>query len=123
MPRPNYCCFDIMATLIVSLAISVQLIYYCGVGNRVVPLAVGNIIGVTIWKPTQETEEIVYAAGYNHKRERHLNGDLLETFKRATVLIMYSFNVLTSNALSMQRDVKLIGGHKLPVLVGAHLLA
>eukprot|EP01083_Nonionella_stella_P022254 61559_1 len=79
-----------------------------GEGITVAPFAAGNMIGGTIWKITKETEEIVYAVGYNHKRERHLNGAVLETFQRPTVLITDSFNVLTSHPLRRQRDVKLI---------------
>jgi cleavage and polyadenylation specificity factor subunit 2 len=29
------------------------------------------MIGGTVWKITKETEEIVYAVDYNHKKERY----------------------------------------------------
>ena len=41
-----------------------------GQGIRITPYAAGHMIGGTIWKITKETEEIVYAVDYNHKKER-----------------------------------------------------
>ena len=37
-------------------------------------------------------EDIVYAVDYNHKRERHLNGCVLETISRPALLITDAFN-------------------------------
>lgn len=41
-------------------------------GNiEITPYAAGHIIGGTIWKIKKETEEILYAVDYNHKKERY----------------------------------------------------
>lgn len=41
-----------------------------------------DTVGGTIWKITKETEEIIYAVSYNQKKERHLNGTVLETLTK-----------------------------------------
>jgi len=38
---------------------------------EITPYAAGHMIGGTIWKIKKETEEIVYAVDYNHKKERY----------------------------------------------------
>lgn len=35
-----------------------------------------------MWKISKDTEEILYAIDYNHKRERHLDDTVLGTLKR-----------------------------------------
>lgn len=39
-------------------------------GVSVVPLAAGHTIGGTVWRIKKDTDEIVYAVSYNHKKER-----------------------------------------------------
>lgn len=57
-------------------------------GMTVTPYNAGHMLGGAIWKITKETEEIVYAVEFNHKRERHLNATVLEfCSSRPTVLI------------------------------------
>jgi hypothetical protein len=41
-----------------------------------------DMVGGTIWKIAKETEEIIYAVSYNQKKERHLNGTVLETLTK-----------------------------------------
>lgn len=64
-----------------------------GQGLTIIPLPAGHMIGGTIWKITKEgEEEIVYAMDFNHKRERHLNGCVLETIRMPSVLIVDAYN-------------------------------
>lgn len=75
-------------------------------GNIVVtPYAAGHSVGGTIWKITKETEEIVYAVDYNHRKERHLSGSVLITFRRPTVLITDAVNgLLTQDPMMKNRE-------------------
>ena len=41
-----------------------------GQGITITPYAAGHTIGGAIWKIRKDTEEIVYAMDYNHKKER-----------------------------------------------------
>eukprot|EP00479_Gromia_sphaerica_P011846 TRINITY_DN6022_c0_g1_i1.p1 TRINITY_DN6022_c0_g1~~TRINITY_DN6022_c0_g1_i1.p1 ORF type:complete len:250 (+),score=27.03 TRINITY_DN6022_c0_g1_i1:201-950(+) len=74
----------------------------------VTPFASGNMLGGTIWRISKETENIIYAVDYNHKRERHLNRTVLETFERPTVLITDAFNYGWSHKNRKFRDSELI---------------
>ena len=56
-------------------------------GIVVTAFPAGHLIGGTVWKITKDTEEIVYAVDYNHRRERHLVGTPLDTILRPTLLI------------------------------------
>ena len=67
------------------------------------------MIGGTIWKIKKETEEIVYAVDYNHKKERHLNPTVLETLNRPTLLITDAYSVLTAEQNMRNRDTELFG--------------
>jgi cleavage and polyadenylation specificity factor subunit 2 len=40
---------------------------------QIFPLAAGHMIGGTVWRMKKETEEIVYAVDYNHRKERCLS--------------------------------------------------
>ncbi|XP_035228825.1 cleavage and polyadenylation specificity factor subunit 2-like, partial [Stegodyphus dumicola] len=64
-----------------------------GQGITITPLPGGHMIGGTIWKIVKDGEEdIIYAVDFNHKKERHLNGCILETFNRPSLLITDSYN-------------------------------
>ena len=39
----------------------------------VTPYPAGHLIGGALWKISKETDEIVYAVDYNHKKEMHLD--------------------------------------------------
>lgn len=79
-----------------------------GAGIEITPYAAGHMIGGTVWKICKETEEIVYAVDYNHKKERHLNGSVLETLTRPTLLITDAYNALVSQANRRSRDGELL---------------
>eukprot|EP00761_Pharyngomonas_kirbyi_P001174 gb/GECH01001176.1/.p1 GENE.gb/GECH01001176.1/~~gb/GECH01001176.1/.p1 ORF type:complete len:727 (+),score=167.88 gb/GECH01001176.1/:1-2181(+) len=76
-------------------------------GITVTPHAAGHMLGGTVWRITKETEEIVYAIDYNHKRERHLNGiENLEKFRRPSLLITDAHSVGSSQV--KKRDSQFI---------------
>ena len=51
-----------------------------GTNLTITPYAAGHTLGGSIWKVTQETDDLLYAPDFNHKKERHLNGTVLETW-------------------------------------------
>ncbi|CAL8467688.1 g7226 [Coccomyxa elongata] len=66
-----------------------------GEGFSITPFAAGHLLGGCIWRiTTPEEEHIVYAVHYNHKKERHLNGGVLDSFSRPAVLITDADNAL-----------------------------
>ncbi|XP_051121439.1 cleavage and polyadenylation specificity factor subunit 2 isoform X2 [Andrographis paniculata] len=73
--------------------------YMSGKGEGIViaPHAAGHLLGGTVWKITKDGEDVIYAVDFNHRKERHLNGTVLESFVRPAVLITDSFNALLSN--------------------------
>lgn len=82
-----------------------------GHGLQITPLAAGHMIGGTIWKILKDgEEEIVYAVDYNHKKERHLNGCVLESkyFSRPHLMITDAFNATYNQARRRQRDEQLM---------------
>eukprot|EP01112_Ceratiomyxa_fruticulosa_P013936 TRINITY_DN3952_c0_g1_i2.p1 TRINITY_DN3952_c0_g1~~TRINITY_DN3952_c0_g1_i2.p1 ORF type:complete len:765 (-),score=147.43 TRINITY_DN3952_c0_g1_i2:128-2422(-) len=79
-----------------------------GVGIVITPYAAGHQIGGTVWKITKESDEIVYAVDYNHKKERHLNGTILETLTRPTLLITDAFNAFNQQNTRKLRDNELL---------------
>lgn len=98
-------------------------------GITITAFAAGHTIGGTIWKITKDTEEIVYAVDYNHKKERyfisfvlfklcnlfnrHLNGTILhlnnQALSRPSILITDSYNSLVTQPGRKQRDTLLFG--------------
>ncbi|KAG8232889.1 hypothetical protein J437_LFUL004759 [Ladona fulva] len=80
-----------------------------GYGLTITPLPAGHMIGGTIWKIVKVGEEdIVYAADFNHKKERHLNGCELERLQRPSLLITDAFNATYQQARRRTRDEKLM---------------
>jgi len=80
-----------------------------GHGLTITPLPAGHIIGGTIWKIMKDGEEdIVYAVDYNHKRERHLNGCVLESISRPALLITDAFNATYQQTRRRVRDEQLM---------------
>ncbi|XP_071478507.1 cleavage and polyadenylation specificity factor subunit 2-like [Diadema antillarum] len=80
-----------------------------GHGLTITPLPGGHMIGGTIWKIVKDgEEEIIYAVDYNHKKERHLNGAVLETISRPSLLITDCFNATYVQARRRARDEKLM---------------
>lgn len=80
-----------------------------GHGLTITALPAGHMIGGTLWKIVKDGEEdIVYAIDYNHKKERHLNGCILEAISRPSVLITDSFNATYVQARRRARDEQLM---------------
>lgn len=63
-------------------------------GITIKPHAAGHTIGGAIWQVVKDTENILYAVDFNHRRERHLDPTRLAKLKRPTVLIMDAHNAL-----------------------------
>ncbi|KAJ7523061.1 hypothetical protein O6H91_18G035900 [Diphasiastrum complanatum] len=79
-----------------------------GEGISITPYAAGHLLGGTIWKITKDTEDIIYAVDFNHRKERHLNGTVLEMFIRPAVLITDAYNALNSQPSRRQRDQQFV---------------
>ncbi|XP_033637127.1 cleavage and polyadenylation specificity factor subunit 2-like [Asterias rubens] len=80
-----------------------------GHGLTITPLPAGHMIGGTLWKIVKDgEEEIIYGIDYNHKKERHLNGCVLETINRPSLLITDAFNATYIQARRRLRDEQLM---------------
>lgn len=80
-----------------------------GQGIAITPLPGGHMIGGTIWKIVKDGEEdIIYAVDFNHKKERHLNGCVLENINRPSLLITDSYNATYIQPRRRLRDEKLM---------------
>lgn len=121
--------FLLTGTLSLILLYRTNMCILLGKGGNieVTPYAAGHIIGGTIWKIKKETEEIVYAVDYNHKKERygdtiviakysiwlslfrHLNPTVLETLNRPTLLITDAFSALSAETNMRNRDTEFFG--------------
>ncbi|KAG4098147.1 Metallo-hydrolase/oxidoreductase [Neocallimastix lanati (nom. inval.)] len=81
-------------------------------GIIITAYSAGHTLGGTIWKIKKDTDEILYAVNYNHKKERHLEGTQLhlnsELFARPSLLITDSRNSLNVQPSRKQRDSFLI---------------
>lgn len=80
-----------------------------GHGLTITPHAAGHMVGGTIWKIVKDGEEVfVYAVDYNHKKERHLDGAMLESLSRPHILITDAYNSLNVQARRKERDQALL---------------
>lgn len=80
-----------------------------GHGIQITPLPAGHMLGGTIWKIIKDgEEEIVYAVDYNHKKERHLNGCVLENISRPSLMITDAFNATYVQSRRRARDEQLL---------------
>lgn len=75
-----------------------------GEGIVIAPHVAGHLLGGTVWKITKDGEDVVYAVDFNHRKERHLNGTVLESFVRPAVLITDAYNALNNQHYKRQRD-------------------
>ncbi|OSX68304.1 hypothetical protein BU14_3046s0001, partial [Porphyra umbilicalis] len=57
-------------------------------GVTVTPYAAGRVLGGTVWSVRVDSEEVVYAPVFNHRRERLLNPSALGTLSRPSTLIV-----------------------------------
>jgi cleavage and polyadenylation specificity factor subunit 2 len=85
-----------------------------GAGITITPYAAGHVVGGAIFKIAVETEEVVYAMDYNHRKERHLDGTILESLVRPTLLITGARNALRRLPPRRERDSQFISA-----LIGA----
>lgn len=79
-----------------------------GEGIVIAPHVAGHLLGGTIWKITKDGEDVIYAVDFNHRKERHLNGTVLESFARPAVLITDAYNALNNQPARRQRDQEFI---------------
>eukprot|EP01135_Chromosphaera_perkinsii_P000762 Nk52_evm50s151 gene=Nk52_evmTU50s151 len=91
-------------------------------GITITPYAAGHMLGGTVWKIEKETEEIVYAVDFNHRKERHLNGSVLESLERPTLLITDALNAKVEAAPRRQTDQDLVGKILTTVRDGGNVL-
>ncbi|KAL9259985.1 Cleavage and polyadenylation specificity factor subunit 2-like protein [Drosera capensis] len=80
-----------------------------GEGIVIAPHVAGHLLGGTLWKITKDGEDVIYAVDFNHRKERHLNGTVLESFVRPAVLITDAFNALNNQPYRRQRDQEFLG--------------
>ncbi|MFS7950321.1 putative metallo-beta-lactamase, cleavage and polyadenylation specificity factor subunit 2 [Helianthus anomalus] len=75
-----------------------------GEGIVIAPHVAGHLLGGTVWKITKDGEDVIYAVDFNHRKERHLHGTVLESFVRPAVLITDAYNALSNQPSRRQRD-------------------
>ncbi|XP_070016305.1 cleavage and polyadenylation specificity factor subunit 2-like [Nicotiana tabacum] len=67
-------------------------------------------------------EDVIYAVDFNHRKERHLNGTVLQSFVRPAVLITDAFNALNNQPSRRQRDQEFLDAIEKTVNVGGNVL-
>jgi cleavage and polyadenylation specificity factor subunit 2 len=77
---------------------------FAEVGIDITPYAAGHMVGGAVWKIVKETDEILYAVDFNHRKERHLNPSVVESLLRPSVLITDSFSVQTPSQSRTEAD-------------------
>jgi cleavage and polyadenylation specificity factor subunit 2 len=81
-----------------------------GEGIVIAPHVAGHMLGGSIWRITKDGEDVIYAVDYNHRKERHLNGTVLQSFVRPAVLITDAYHALYTNQTArQQRDKEFLG--------------
>lgn len=76
-----------------------------GEGIVVAPHVAGHLLGGTVWKITKDGEDVIYAVDYNRRKEKHLNGTVLESFVRPAGLITDAYNALHNQPPRQQREM------------------
>ncbi|XP_044507077.1 cleavage and polyadenylation specificity factor subunit 2 [Mangifera indica] len=76
-----------------------------GEGIVIAPHVAGHLLGGTVWKITKDGEDVIYAVDYNRRKEKHLNGTVLESFVRPAVLITDAYNALNNQPPRQQREI------------------
>ncbi|KAK2653889.1 hypothetical protein Ddye_013745 [Dipteronia dyeriana] len=76
-----------------------------GEGIVIAPHMAGHLLGGTVWKITKDGEDVIYAVDYNRRKEKHLNGTVLESFVRPAVLITDAYNALNNQPPRQQREI------------------
>ncbi|EPZ32528.1 Beta-Casp domain-containing protein [Rozella allomycis CSF55] len=78
-------------------------------GIHAVPYNAGHSLGACIWRLRKDTDDIVYAVGYNHRKEKYVNEASLDAISRPTLLITDSKHSLSSTNPRKQREGELFG--------------
>ena len=65
------------------------------------PHSSGHSVGGCVWRIVCEGAVLLYAVDYNHSRERHLEGGLLEAFTRPSLLVMDAASLSPPPALPL----------------------
>lgn len=76
-----------------------------GKGIVITPHAAGHMLGGAVWNIKKNTESIVYAVDFNHRRERHLNPTTLSSFSRPSHLIIASARSQTRTETKKNTDI------------------
>ncbi|KAG0235113.1 cleavage and polyadenylation specificity factor subunit 2, partial [Mortierella sp. GBA43] len=69
-------------------------------GITITASSAGHTVGGTVWKISKDTESILYAVDYNHRKDKHLDGTVLlqsdgnapQEFQRPSLMITDAFN-------------------------------
>ncbi|KAI4311930.1 hypothetical protein MLD38_036794 [Melastoma candidum] len=93
-----------------------------GEGIVISPHVAGHLLGGTIWKITKDGEDVLYAVDFNHRREKLLNGTILESFVRPAVLITDAYNALNNQLPIKQRERALIDTIRRTLEFGGNVL-
>ncbi|XP_030475176.2 cleavage and polyadenylation specificity factor subunit 2 isoform X2 [Syzygium oleosum] len=98
--------------------------HFSGKGEGIVisPHVAGHLLGGTIWKISKDGEDVIYAVDFNHRKEKHLNGTVLESFVRPAVLITDAYNALNNQLPTKQRERGFIDAIKKTVEAGGNVL-
>eukprot|EP01116_Phalansterium_solitarium_P003529 TRINITY_DN14340_c0_g1_i1.p2 TRINITY_DN14340_c0_g1~~TRINITY_DN14340_c0_g1_i1.p2 ORF type:complete len:733 (-),score=366.09 TRINITY_DN14340_c0_g1_i1:191-2389(-) len=78
-----------------------------GAGIEIVAGAAGRTMGGAFWTIRKESEQVVYAVDFNHKKERHLAEAAVSTVVRPTLLITDAVNALATVPSRKERDSEL----------------
>ncbi|KAM7251113.1 hypothetical protein ACFE04_022996 [Oxalis oulophora] len=93
-----------------------------GEGIVISPHVAGHLLGGTAWKITKDGEDVIYAVDFNHRKEKHLNGTVLESFVRPAVLITDAYNALNNQPPRQRRDRDFLETIKRTLEAGGNVL-
>ncbi|CAH8272030.1 unnamed protein product [Arabidopsis lyrata] len=97
--------------------------FWKGRGIVIAPHVAGHMLGGSIWRITKDGEDVIYAVDYNHRKERHLNGTVLQSFVRPAVLITDAYHALYTNQTArQQRDKEFLDTISKHLEVGGNVL-
>ncbi len=89
----------------------------------VTPHVAGHMLGGTFWEISKDPERVVYAVEFNHGKERHLPGGVMETaVERPTLLVTDTLNALTPTVKRAIRDRQLQEAISHTLLAGGDVL-
>ncbi|KAK3845194.1 MAG: beta-lactamase-like protein, partial [Linnemannia gamsii] len=85
-------------------------------GITITASSAGHTVGGTIWKISKDTESILYAVDYNHRKDKHLDATVLfqtdgsapQEFQRPSLMITDAFNAQQIQPSRLSRDKALL---------------